>query len=71
MTTTVNFILIEKKDVLILPNDAIVKKEGGQYVTVRNEDGTLAETKIFAGFTDGSQVEILKGLDAGTTVVYE
>lgn len=71
MTSTVNFILIEKTDVLILPNDAIVKKEGGQYVTVQHEDGSLEEVKIFAGFTDGSQVEVLGGLDAGMTVVYE
>lgn len=71
MTATVNFILIEKKDVLILPNDAISKKEGGQYVQVQHEDGSVTEEKIYAGFTDGSQVEILKGLEAGTTVVYE
>lgn len=71
MTSTVNFIMIEKTDVLILPNEAITKKEGGQYVTVQLEDGSLQEQKIFAGFTDGSQVEILSGLEAGTTVVYE
>ncbi len=71
MTTTVNFILIERTDVLILPNKAITKKEGGQYVTVKSDDGTLEERKIFAGFTDGSQVEILSGLEVGETVVYE
>lgn len=71
MTATVNFILIEKKDVLTLPNDALVKKEGGQYVQVLLEDGQIVEQKIYAGFTDGSQVEILKGLEEGTTVVYE
>ncbi len=71
MTTTVNFILLERNDVLILPNDAITKKEGGQYVTIQNDDGSISEQKIFAGFTDGSQVEILSGLEAGMTVVYE
>ncbi len=71
MTSTVNFILIEKTDVLILPNDAIIKKEGGQYVQVKLEDGSLTEQKIFAGFTDGVQVEILSGLESGMTVVYE
>jgi len=71
MTSTVNFILIEKLDVLILPNDAIYKKEGGQFVKVQHSDGTVSEEKVYAGFTDGSQVEILKGLEAGTTVIYE
>jgi len=71
MTSTVNFILIEKLDVLILPNDAIYKKEGGQFVKVQHSDGTVSEVKVYAGFTDGSQVEILKGLEAGTTVIYE
>lgn len=71
MTATVNFILLERNDVLILPNDAITKKEGGQYVSLQSEDGSVSEQKIFAGFTDGSQVEILSGLEAGMTVVYE
>jgi len=71
MTSTVNFTLVEKLDVLILPNDAIEKRDGGQYVTLKLEDGAYVDQKIFAGFTDGSQVEILSGLEAGMTVVYE
>ncbi|MGL4336089.1 MAG: HlyD family efflux transporter periplasmic adaptor subunit, partial [Turicibacter sp.] len=56
-------------DVLMLSNKAITLKDGKQVVNVKNEDGTVTETEITTGFSDGKNSEIISGLSEGDTVV--
>lgn len=69
MTTSVQFIVKEVKDILMLSNKAITLKDGKQIVNVKQEDGTKKEVEITTGFSDGKNTEILSGLSEGDTVV--
>ena len=69
MTGTVDFILREKTGILILPNTAIRMIDGTQMVTVRNDAGEALFAPVTTGLTDGRQVEILSGLNAGDVVL--
>ena len=69
MTGTVDFILREKTGILILPNTAIRMVDGTQMVTVRNDAGEVVFASVTTGLTDGRQVEILSGLNAGDVVL--
>jgi RND family efflux transporter MFP subunit len=69
MTGTVDFILREKTGILILPNTAIRMVDGTQMVTMRNDVGEAVFAPVTTGLTDGRQVEILSGLNAGDLVL--
>ncbi|MGL4374124.1 MAG: efflux RND transporter periplasmic adaptor subunit, partial [Turicibacter sp.] len=69
MTVSAQFILKDVQDVLMLSNKAITLKDGKQVVNVKNEDGTVTETEITTGFSDGKNSEIISGLSEGDTVV--
>lgn len=69
MSAFVTFIKKEKTSVLLVSNKAIFIEEGKQYVQVRKADGTIEKRPITAGLTNGSQSEVIDGLEAGETVV--
>lgn len=69
MTASVQFIVKEVTDVLMLSNKAITLKDGKQFVNIKQEDGTRKEVEITTGFSDGKNSEILSGLSEGDTVV--
>ncbi|MBP1917965.1 biotin/lipoyl-binding protein [Youngiibacter multivorans] len=69
MSAFVTFIKKEKTNVLLISNKAIFIEEGKQYVQVRKEDGTIEKRSITAGLTNGSQSEVVDGLEVGETVV--
>lgn len=71
MGVNAEFILKEVKDVIILSNKAITLKDGKQIVQIQNSDGTLKETEIVTGFSDGRNSEIISGLKEGDVVVIE
>lgn len=71
MGAMATLIVMQKENVLTLSNKAISLREGRQYVTVRNADGTLSEREITTGFSDGRVSEILSGLTAGEVVIVE
>ncbi|NLI91770.1 MAG: efflux RND transporter periplasmic adaptor subunit [Peptococcaceae bacterium] len=69
MTCTVSFILKEVKDVILIPNKAVSIVDGKQVVQMLSEKGDVAKREVKAGFTDGSNVEIKEGLQAGDIVL--
>ncbi|MGI6153260.1 MAG: HlyD family efflux transporter periplasmic adaptor subunit [Christensenellaceae bacterium] len=71
MTCSGQFIIKQKKDVLMLSNKAIKSVDGRQVVLLRDENGELFEQEIEAGFSDGKFSEILSGLTEGQTVFVE
>lgn len=69
MTANVTFILKEKEGVLTLPLAAIQFKKESPYVLVKDAKGKPVETLIELGEADGSNTEIVSGIDENTIVL--
>ncbi len=66
----VEIVLQEKNDVLLVSKDAVYEKENKKYVTVINENEEI-ETEITIGLEDGTNVEVLSGLNENALVLVE
>jgi len=71
MTVTTTFVIMEKLNVIKIPNKAVKKVESKQIVTVSTGENTAKEVEIVTGLTDGRFVEVLSGLNIGDKLVYE
>lgn len=71
MSGTVEFIQKQVKDVLIIPNKAVYIQDKKQMVKVKTADGATEERVIKTGFTDGTNAEVITGLEMGETVLIE
>lgn len=73
MSTTAQLTLYEKMDVLTLPVAAL-RDEGGKTLVYTGKDRKTGEpanpVEVTTGLSDGENVEILSGIDSGTTVYY-
>jgi macrolide-specific efflux system membrane fusion protein len=71
MTTQVNIVLAEAKDVLLLPSAALGSKDKENLYPVRVETapGTLTENKVRIGLNNNVQAQVLEGLREGQRVV--
>jgi RND family efflux transporter MFP subunit len=70
MTATARVSVAEKRDVLLVPAEAVVFLGGDRgEVTVVKPDGSTAAQEVTIGLYNDASVEVLKGLDAGTQVV--
>jgi RND family efflux transporter MFP subunit len=65
---TINLILDESKDTLILPRNVIKTYDGKKYVYVL-EDGVRAEKYIYTGIETNSYVEVTSGLKEGEEII--
>lgn len=59
----------EQRDVLVVPNDAIQAGQQGKFVFVVMPNMTVDVRQVTTGQTTEDEVEILKGLSSGETVV--
>ncbi len=66
MTAFVDFVTAEAKDVLIIPVGAVKNVKDTPSVLNSNEEWV----SVVTGFTDGKNVEVIKGLNAGDKIVY-
>lgn len=71
MTGSVTFVTKQLKDVLYVSNKAVFSQGTRQYVKVKQADGTLKETDVVTGFSDGYNVEITSGVAEGDVVAIE
>ena len=73
MSTTAELTLYEKMNVLTLPVAAL-QDEGGKTLVYTGKDKKTGEpanpVEVTTGLSDGEDVEILSGIDSGTTVYY-
>lgn len=73
MSTTAQLTLYEKMDVLTLPVAAL-RDEGGKTLVYTGKDKKTGEpanpVEVTTCLSDGENVEILSGIDSGTTVYY-
>ena len=66
MTVFVDFVTAEAKDILIIPVSAVKNVKDTPSVLNSNEEWM----PIVTGFTDGKDVEVIKGLNIGDKIVY-
>jgi len=66
MTSTVDFVLAEAPNVLIVPVAAVTNVNGSPSVTL--ETGEIKP--VTTGFTDGKNVEVISGLAEGDKITY-
>jgi len=73
MTANVNFIVMEKSRVLMLPSWAVkgAEKTRISATVVSKKDKKSQKREIFLGASDGTQVEVLKGINEGDAVMVE
>jgi len=68
MSSTVNFTMDERTDVLELPLTAIKKKGGRSYVFIQ-QNGSIKAMQVQTGLENSSKVELVSGLKEGDEVV--
>ncbi|MGQ0569311.1 MAG: efflux RND transporter periplasmic adaptor subunit [Armatimonadota bacterium] len=66
MTVDAEFVITERQNVLLVPAEAIRGRDAKVLILVEGE--TLTPVVVETGATDGRQVEIVKGVEAGQTV---
>jgi RND family efflux transporter MFP subunit len=69
LTVTVNLIVAQRNDVLLVPNGAITTQGGQSYVQVISSNGTIEKRAITTGLTDYVKTEVTEGLSEGEKVV--
>ena len=71
MTANVEIVVDRRDDAVLVSADAVTRgKEGKRSVNVVAADGSLQETPVKLGITDGVNYEVLEGLAAGQTISY-
>lgn len=69
MSATVEIILEEKNNILLLSSSAIQTQQGKSFVLVQSRGGAPERREITLGTTDGSKTEILTGLNAWDRII--
>jgi HlyD family secretion protein len=70
MNATCEFITLEKKDVLMIPAQAIQREDGKSFVRVKSKDPKKPERReVELGESGNDGVEVLKGLSEGEEIV--
>ncbi|GAG13999.1 unnamed protein product, partial [marine sediment metagenome] len=69
MTANVEIVAAERKEALLVPVGAMIRRAGRHFASVEKADGTLEERAVRIGITDGVSFEVLGGLTEGERVV--
>jgi HlyD family secretion protein len=69
MTASVDILVADKKDVVLLPVRFLMSRRDRKMVRVRLPDGTEEIRNVETGANDGEKVEIISGIREGETVV--
>lgn len=71
MSAEVTLITKEMKEVLYVPNRAITRENEKSYVKIKDANGNVKKVSVETGFSDGVNVEIVKGLSENDVVLVE
>ena len=66
---TINQLLDSRRNVLVVPAQAIVKMDNKNYVYVVGKDDMREIKEVELGASDGNSTEIVSGIDEGTKVI--
>jgi RND family efflux transporter MFP subunit len=67
MTAHVQLVVSEREDALTAPRNALIRRDGRQFVMVQR-DGEWLETGVTTGWRSENKVEILSGLSQGDVI---
>src|SRR5207253_1183604 len=70
MTANVQIVAASKQDVLVVPANAVTRKQGKMMASVQKSPGQSEDRTVQVGLTDGEKYEVISGLEEGETVVY-
>ncbi|HUT33205.1 MAG TPA: efflux RND transporter periplasmic adaptor subunit [Planctomycetota bacterium] len=68
MTANVEILIEQKDNVLLVPTEAVTRRQRERIAMVVEPDGGAKERVVEVGVQDGTRVEITKGLSEGETV---
>jgi HlyD family secretion protein/macrolide-specific efflux system membrane fusion protein len=71
MTGNVEIIAARRDDTLMVPAEAVGRKQGKRFVLIPKEDGTNEEREVELGINDGTTFEVVKGLTDEESIVYK
>ena len=70
MNTTIDFVVENKKDILLLPNDTILKDKEESYVLLKSDDsGNPTKRFIKIGVADDNNTEIISGITLDDVII--
>ncbi len=69
MTANVTFVTAERRDILVVPSEAVRTREGKSMVMLPGEGKKPNRQEVETGLTDGKVIEVVSGLDEGMTVL--
>jgi HlyD family secretion protein len=69
MTANLSITTATRENVLMVPNTALLPKGAGRVVQVPDTNSTTREVEVQTGLTDGTNTEIIGGLNEGTTII--
>jgi multidrug efflux pump subunit AcrA (membrane-fusion protein) len=69
MTANIEIVADKDDDALLVPVEAVSRKKGQRFVTVRKPDGTDEERTVIVGISDGVNMAIVSGLDESDKIV--
>ena len=70
MTANVTFTVKSKKDILVIPSEAIKVVDGKSIVIVKDQKAST-ETSISTGISDGKKTEVLNGLNENDIILIQ
>lgn len=71
MTANVTFNVESKKDIIVVPTEAIKSSNGKSIVLMPGADKKNIEREIETGITDGKKTEIVSGLEVGDKILIQ
>ncbi|WP_240762631.1 efflux RND transporter periplasmic adaptor subunit [Paenibacillus thalictri] len=72
MTATADIIIEDRRNVPLMPIEALHQRAGKKYVAVKNPDGTIdQEHEVKTGANNSTQIEITEGLKEGDVIILQ
>lgn len=68
MTANANIVVVQKDNVLLVPNRAVRASGSKRYVTVQKADGRTEEVEVKLGMANDLETEVISGLSEGQPV---
>jgi macrolide-specific efflux system membrane fusion protein len=69
MNATIDFIVENRENALLLAQEAVFSQDGNSYVLVRDQAGEFVSRQVTLGLSQGKNVEIVSGLTADDAVI--
>ena len=70
MTANIDILTANKENVIVIPQQAVITRDGEKFVKILADDGTIKEVEVETGLrgSDGN-MEIISGINEGDKVV--